>query len=76
MFYDQDFHVGQVAKIISEHEAEIQFMRKTSLTNNTYTWPSEADTDTVECIFVFDFDFPVTTTNGLIWHIPSSDRLA
>lgn len=76
IFYDQDFHVGQVAKIISEHEAEIQFMRKSSLTNNTYTWPSKADTDTVACIFVFDFDFPVTTTNGRIWHIPSSDRLA
>ena len=75
IFYDQDFHVGQVAKIISEHEAEIQFMRKSSLTNNTYTWPSKADTDTVACIFVFDFDFPVTTTNGRIWHIPSSDTM-
>ena len=77
IFYDHDFHVGQVAKIISEHEAEIRFMRKSSLTNNTYTWPSisKADTDTVACIFVFDFDFPVTTTNGRIWHIPSSDTM-
>ena len=44
-------------KIIREYEADVQFMRKSSLTNNTYTWPSKADIDTVAGIFVFDFDF-------------------
>ena len=43
VFYDEDFHVGNVVSVFSPEQADIKFLKKCVVTNNTYVWPSHED---------------------------------
>ena len=75
VFYDDDFHVGNVTTVLSEESAEVNFMKKCVVTSNTYVWPGAPDTDIVKAQFVFLADFDITTSNGRIWSVTSDVKL-
>ena len=75
VFYDDDFHVGNVTNVLSEESAEVNFMKKCVVTSNTYVWPATPDTDIVKAQFVFFADFDITTSNGRIWSVTSDVKL-
>ena len=69
VFYDSTFHIGDVIKVFDEDQGEISFMKKSVINNNTYVWPQQEDRETIDNMFVFAWDFDVTTTNGRIWTV-------
>ncbi|KAK7105611.1 uncharacterized protein [Littorina saxatilis] len=74
VFYDETFHVGTVTNILSADEAKVNFLKKSSLDNNRFSWPAKEDSDTVSSVFVFAWDFllePIST-NARMWHVPNS----
>ena len=72
VFYDEDFHV---VSVFSPDQADIKFLKKCVVTNNTYVWPSHEDRDCVERCYIFDWDFELTTVSGRIWTVPSHRSL-
>lgn len=77
VFYDDDFHIGSVAKIASPEKAEINFLRKCAVTSNTFVWPNKTDSAMVQSIFVFASDFHIEckTTTGRAWSVPNYKEL-
>ena len=73
--YDDDFHIGSISSICTPELAEINFLKKCAVVNNTYVWPLKPDQAAVQCLFVFDCDFDFVTTTGRVWSVPSNDVL-
>ena len=74
VFYDETFHIGDVINILNEDEAEIRFMKKSSVNKNIYIWPQKEDKDVVDSMFVFAWDFDVETSKGRTWTASTPDH--
>ena len=75
VYYDDDFHIDSVSSICTPELAEVNFLKKCAVVNNTYVWPLKPDQAAVQCLFVFDCDFDIVTTTGRVWSVPSHDVL-
>ena len=71
-----DFHTGSVTSISTPELAEVNFVKKCAVMNNTYVWPLKPERAAVTCLFVFDCDFDIVTTMGRVWSVPSHDVLS
>ena len=76
VYYDDDFHVGSVINIISPELAEVNFMKKCSVSNNTFLWPQKPDQDKIAAMFVFDSDFDIASQNGRVWSVVEHSSIA
>ena len=56
VYYNDDYHIGSVTTVFSEDEAEVNFIKKSVVTKNTYTWLAAQDMDVVKSLF-FSSDF-------------------
>ena len=74
--YDEDFHIGSVSSISSPRLAEVNFLRKCALVNNTYVWSGKPDKAAVRSLFAFDSDFDSVATTGGVWSVPSHEALS
>ena len=64
------------ATSLAQELAEVNFLKKCALVNNTYVWPWKPDKAAVQSLFAFDSDFDIVATTGGVWSVPSHEALS
>ena len=76
VYYDEDFHIGNVSSISSPELAEVNFLKKCAIVNNTCVWSGKPDKAAVQSLFGFGSDFDIVATTGRVWSVPSHEALS
>ena len=69
VYFDDDFYIGQVVSIESPQVGDVKFMDKCGLETNVYKWPRSDVTENIASMFVFSWDFELSTSNGRMWQL-------
>ena len=69
VYFDDDFYIGQVVSIETPQVGDIKFMDKCGLETNVYKWPRSEVTENIASMFVFSWDFELSTSNGRMWQL-------
>ena len=69
VYFDDDFYIGQVVSIETPQVGDVKFMDKCGLETNVYKWPRSDATENIASMFVFSWDFELSTSNGRMWQL-------